>query len=232
MIFIDEIDSSNCSVSPLTDRTPEMDLSYNPLSGHHVTQLGYDLSECDPFACTFTFNTNTVFKKLTEISYYKNGNPKKVLKEILLINVSPEQQWNYMVSQILGWRIKLSSKYKITFRQFEIYPEFTKNGLIHAHGLLYSDSKGYASGYSLMMASVWSSMNKLDLRATWSINYQGKKDYAFAVCNNVEKWTEYIRKEFFDENDIKQLKEFSSKYVINLNRCGHGQQPNQVDDIR
>jgi len=199
MIFIDEIDSSNSSVSSLTDRTREMDLSYNPLSGHHITQLGYDLSECDAFACTFTFNTNTVFKKVQEISYYKNGKPKKSLKEILLINIEPELQWDYMKSQILGWRMKLSSKYKITFRQFEIYPEFTKNGLIHAHGLMYSDSKGYASGYSLMMASVWSSINKLDLRATWSINFQGKKDYAFAICNNVEKWYDYITKEFNED---------------------------------
>jgi len=215
MIFIDEIDSSNCSVSPLTDRTPEMDLSFNRISGTHFTMYGIDLSECDPYACTFTLPIDTIFSKVTEISYTKTGKQKKSLKEILLVNVTQEEQWYYLKSQIIGWMFKLQSKHGISFRQYQVYPEFTKNGLIHAHGLFYSTAHGYSTGYSLMMASVWSSLNKSDLRATWSINYQGKKDYAFALCNNVSKWTEYIQKEY-----------------KGIYRCGHGQQPSVGNDIR
>lgn len=195
--IINDFDTPLLHSVSLTDTMPlEMDSHPNSLSGLRAYSLGYDLSGCDALACTFTLPLDAVYKTVTDTSFSSTGRMKQVKKNLLVRDMSQSVQWSHLHGLIDKWLHRLATKFRFYFHHYQIYPEFTKNGLIHAHGLLYHDCGGYVSGRCAIFASEWCYISKSSIRATTKYNAFGKIDYAFAKCTNVPKWLEYIEKEY------------------------------------
>lgn len=199
--IINDFDDCDLHRVALTDPMPpaEPQVSSGALVGqrmYDVRRFNFDLSECDPLAFTFTLPLDSVYKVVTDTTYSSNGRMKQVKKNLLVRDMSPQVQWNHMQELIDKWRNRLETKFRLHFMQYEIYPELTQKGLIHAHGLLYHDCCNYVGGRCAIFAAEWCYISKGSVRATTKINHMGKIDYAFAKCSNVESWKKYITKEF------------------------------------
>lgn len=130
-----------------------------------------------PYALTFTFNAT-----------YMKDKP-------------PLEQWELFETKFYQW-IALFKKRMIAvqnhrdFLAYEVYPELTKSGTVHAHGLFY-----YSSNYDatrIVMSKAWVDKTKKDCGTT--LTAMKKKtpngyDYAFDKCHNVTSWRKYITKE-------------------------------------
>jgi len=135
-----------------------------------------DLQDCYAYALTFTFNSEHMKDK------------------------SPFTQWELFKETFDKWKSLFlkrmgalcNSRYIISY---EIYPELTKSGIIHAHALLY-----YNSNYQnirTIMSKCW-----VDKAKKYGVKMSAMKkktasgyDYAFDKCNNVDSWRKYITKE-------------------------------------
>lgn len=141
-----------------------------------------------PYALTFTFNTDhKIYKSYGE-------------EPVLLIDQSPSIQMMYFKKKFMAWLSDIKTNLLTTSRSiripaYEVYTEFTKQGLIHAHGLLYLNNN-YHSGVSNTMSSVWCNINIGVQRKSMTSYKKGKyADKAFDKCSDVLKWTKYITKE-------------------------------------
>ena len=136
-----------------------------------------DLQDCYPWALTFTFNAEVMKSK------------------------SPFTQWEIFKDTFVKWKILFikrmnalcNTRYIISY---EIYPELTKSGIIHAHALLYYNSN-YAN-IRTIMAKTWVDKAKqygVRLSSMKKKDPSGAYNYAFDKCNNVQSWRKYITKE-------------------------------------
>jgi len=146
-----------------------------------------------PFACTFTYNVNKVAEKKPEVKVFKNGNSRTKLIDCLLVNYDPLKQWQFFKKDFYTFCDKFNrAGYSVP--EYHLYPEFTAQGLIHVHALMYHDCQGWPAARAHLMASTWCKVSGARMVAQVKSNGHGN-DYAFAVCNDVIKWLQYIRKE-------------------------------------
>jgi len=132
-------------------------------------------------ACTWTYpTTKTIHSQTTK----------------LLMEQPFEVQTTIMLDDIMQKWLKKCNTFirKSELAKIEIYFEQTKQGLVHAHGLMYYNDVGLYNSIYLLMASAWAKISKGSVKAM-SKNVNGRVNHAFDKCNNVDKWKEYIRKE-------------------------------------
>ena len=154
----------------------------------HTIRQYFDMDQTTtPIACTWTYPTD---KKL-----YSD-------KKALLIDQSFDQQIKYMENDILKKWLRKCNTFirKSELCKIEIYYERTKQGQIHAHGILWYDDVGMYSQFYLLMASAWAKISGGSVKAM-SKTVNGRTNHAFDKCNNTEKWIEYIRKEQTEGNE-------------------------------
>lgn len=133
--------------------------------------------DCHPYALTFTFNAE------------------------FMRNKSPLEQWEIFEKKFNEWkalflRRSVALQNHRQFIAFEVYPELTKQNIVHCHGLFY-----YNSGYEnirTIMSKAWVDKTRKDCGT--SLSAMKKKtpkgyDYAFDKCHNVTSWRKYITKE-------------------------------------
>ena len=153
----------------------------------------------DPFAATFTFPVNHVFSKVYNLRYTKTGREIKTAKELYLIDQEQMRQWRYFIELYNRLVSRVQTKHYINIFAWELYPEFTKQGLIHVHGLLWFRSEGWGVGKSHAVASEWARLTKGSMRAYISHNANGTTSYAIAPCKDVEQWRKYSSKEYLNK---------------------------------
>lgn len=150
-----------------------------------LKKVGIVYDHC-AYALTFTFDLSHQIMK-----GYDN-------KE-LLVNQTKANQVAYFNKQFIKWYDRLcvnlaTTMYKVDIPAYEVYTEFTKNGLVHAHGLLYINNS-YTSGVGSVMTNIWCSINP---GVTWKAmsSKRGRFiDKAFDKCSNIPAWRKYISKE-------------------------------------
>lgn len=147
-----------------------------------------------PYAFTFTFPVDLVpvIKKI--ITNAKGQIIEKYIKNT--IGELPfSEQWVYFLKLFNVWLSRCEKAFPkgIGIGKFDIYPELTKQNVIHVHGLFYINSL-YFSGISDVCAMTWCKVSKASYKATIKHNAKGGIDKAFDKCTNVECWTQYILK--------------------------------------
>ena len=179
----------------LTDFTPVLLATRHRLPSTSLIKcpgLGRQL-ELKPFACTFTYANTKVVDKKPQTHVYKNGNSRTRYVDILLINLDPLQQWNQFKKDYYCFIDKFN-RLGFHIMEYELYPEFTAQGLIHVHGLLWHDSEGWTPARAHLMAATWCKVSGARMVAQIKSNGHGH-DYSFAQCNDIKAWHKYIKKE-------------------------------------
>lgn len=139
-----------------------------------------------PYAVTFTYNAEI-------LSGLLENEPRPIAK-----------QWQWFQNDFNSWINLFRRRCKAVadgthIACYEIYPELTKAGILHAHGLIYINNK-YPS-ISHIMSKAWVDKTRKkgnSMLAMRKKNYRNSYDYAFAICNNVPSWRQYITKEQSD----------------------------------
>ena len=183
---------------------PEIDNSgniLNSLSGEMFAwcndwRTNIEHHKLDAIAATFTFKTDYVYKQVVDIRYTKSGRQIKSTKGLLLIEAPQIIQWNVFRSIFDRLSERMQKKHYISIFGHEIYPEFTKKGLIHCHGILWIRGDGWLIGRSHALANEWARLTKGNMKSQVSYNANGTADYAFAPCKDIEQWMKYCRKEY------------------------------------
>jgi len=157
-----------------------------------------DLQDCFPYALTFTFNAENM-KERSPFSQWE------LFKEVF-------DKWKSLFLKRMG--ALCNERYIISY---EIYPELTKSGIIHAHALLY-----YNSNYQnirTIMSKCW-----VDKAKSFGVKMSAMKkktihgyDYAFDRCNNVDSWRKYITKEHVRYADKPALQINTKEITLEFN---------------
>jgi len=171
-----------------------------------TTKLSYDSGDIEymtPYAFTFTFPSD-----LIPLIREPHVNRKGILTESYIKTPMSELpfdvQWKYFLKLFKVWVNKLNNKLlgkTICFQKWDVYPELTKQGVLHAHGLFYINSM-YYSGVSDICAITWCNVSKCKQYATIKQNVKGGYDKAFDKCSNIESWTKYISKCYTPKNTL------------------------------
>jgi len=171
----------------------------NTISGMHYTKnnevdaVAWGIS---PHATTFTFPTDHVYKVVKEIRFLKNGREVQTKRSLLLKDQDQKIQFYYFCRLFDRLRDRIFKMHHFTPWGWELYPEFTKKGMIHMHGLMWFQTDGWAIGRCHAIASEWVKLSKGSLRALITHKPNGHTDYAIAPCQDVEAWLKYSKKEF------------------------------------
>ena len=158
------------------------------------TQRLWTNGEFVPFACNFNLpiehHKNITTMKFSE----KTGrNTTKVVKSFTR-NLDKSYQWSTLVGLIEKW-IDRIAKVGFIIPSYEIYGEFTSNGMIHAHGIVdVICSEAYAIGVGTILGAQWIKLTKGSMVSLAKKNLTGKFDYAFAKCNNLNNFLAYAKK--------------------------------------
>lgn len=142
-----------------------------------------DATYYTPYAVTFTYNADYILERIKD--------------DTKPINT----QWQWFQEDFTTWMNLFRRRCKsvadgTNIGCYEIYPELTKAGVLHAHGLIYINNK-YPS-ISHIMTKAWIDKTRRkgnSMLSTKKKNYRDSYDYAFSICNSVPKWREYITKE-------------------------------------
>lgn len=187
-IGIDDVDE-DIGVDALDRSTPQkVDTTFGSyFTRGYVEQVirkegGYDMHT--PYAITFTF----------PVSYRIKKNP------VLLCDMEKYDQYDHFLDLYNAWLKLLKRKLKSVMSKVEIpchevYCEYTKSGLIHAHGLIYINNN-YFTAVREIMAQQWKETCKGAKKSAMVKRKGENTDHAFDKCNNVKKWREYITKEY------------------------------------
>lgn len=147
-----------------------------------------------PFACNFNIPLdhckNITHNKLSK----KTGTLRPVVQKVYTKDLLKPFQWATMKELLTKWMNNLN-KQGWHISKTKIYGEFTSNGLIHAHGLVYIvSSRAYSIGISAIISKEWIKITKGSMNSLSKMNVQGKYDYAFAACNDVNAFLKYASK--------------------------------------
>jgi len=162
------------------------------------TKLSYDMGDIEyttPYAFTFTFPSDLV-PSIREPHVNRRGELVESYIKTPMGELPFNVQWKYFLKLFKVWVNRLNNKLlgkQICFQKWDIYPELTKQGVIHAHGLFYINSM-YYSGVSDICAMTWANVSKAKQHAMIKSNGKGGYDKAFDKCTNIESWTKYITK--------------------------------------
>lgn len=158
----------------------------------HPKVIGEDLL---PYAITFTLPS--------EYMMDVNDAVRVRLRDYQKVKEQPRhRQVSFMNSRIEEWAKKFQRTMKgmnkyFYIHSFEMYHEFTQQGIIHTHGLLLCNNN-YFGTTSDIMANLWVATNqgRKDLfTGVKKSALKRFKDHAFDKCNNITSWRKYITKE-------------------------------------
>lgn len=159
------------------------------LGNYCLKREGHSGKDCYAYAVTFAYNS-------------------KMMKDKLL-----SEQWYIFVQHFDQWKLLFLRRMNVMDNKdraiisYEIYPEVTKEGTIHAHGIIYYTSNYYES-ISHIMAKAWVDKTRKygnKLVAQRKVNHKGSYDYAFGKCNSIVSWRKYITKEHPRHYDLSPL---------------------------
>lgn len=152
----------------------------------------YDLT---PYAITFTLPSDYMIdiKDIPTVKYREYR---------LLKDQQKFLQVRFMETRIQEWlkkfkRCMRSMHQFFEIHSYEIYHEFTKQGIVHSHGLLLCNNN-YTRGTSDIMANMWVRCNpgrKGLFTGVKKISMKKGNDHAFDKCNSIANWRKYITKE-------------------------------------
>lgn len=148
-----------------------------------------------PYAVTFTYNADIMLDLVKDY------------------NDPVTRQWSWFQYDFNAWLNLFKRRCKSVadgtyVACYEIYPELTKAGVLHAHGLIYINNRYPAIAHIMSKAWVDKTRKKGNsMLAMKKKNYRNSYDYAFAICNDVAKWRQYITKEHGDEIHCLQYDE-------------------------
>lgn len=171
------------------------DVSENPCDYAFIkTQHLWTNGEVVAFACNFNLpiehHKNITTMKFSE----KTGkNTTKVVKSFTK-NLDKSYQWNTLIGLIEKWIDKIA-KVGFIIPSYEIYGEFTSNGMIHAHGIVdVICSEAYVIGVGTILGAQWIRLTKGSMVSLAKKNLANKFDYAFAKCSNRKNYIAYAKK--------------------------------------
>lgn len=170
--------STHCDkVIRLSDMAVSRVFDYTKHQLRYSAQRSLPLTDCYPYAVTFTFNREN------------------------MAHIDEYGQWDIFCHAFDKWKSLFlkrmtalaSNRY---FIAYEVYPEFTEAGTLHAHGLIYYSSN-YYQAVGKIMAKAWVDKTKqygTKMSAQRKKNAKGGYDNAFDGCSNVASWRKYITK--------------------------------------
>ena len=158
----------------------------------HNDVIGNDLS---PYAITFTLPSEYMMDVNDAVSVRLRDYQK-------VKDQPPHRQVSFMNSRIEDWLKKFRRSMRgmhqyFDIHSYELYHEFTQQGLIHTHGLLLCNNN-YYTGTSDIMANLWVRTNpgRKDLfTGVKKSSMKRNRDHAFDKCNHIPNWRKYITKE-------------------------------------
>lgn len=176
----------------------------NTISGLHYTKCenAHQWHGVKGHAATFTYPIEHVIKTVKETRWLKNGREIQTKKYLYLKDIPQKEQFYYFKDMFNKMNERLYKKFNFFIIGFELYPEFTKAGLIHIHGMLWFQPEGWAIGRCHAIASEWVRLTKGTLRALMKHNANGTTDYAIAPCQDIEAWMQYAKKESKNKNNL------------------------------
>jgi len=229
-LIINDFDASDTDVSKTCEfldslTRPETDTSgnvLNSLAGQSYCcstdiQLNINVHKLDPIAATFTFKTDYIYRTVENIRYTQTGRKILSKKSLLLIDAPQAIQWSIFKQHFMKLCERVYKKHYMNVFGYEIYPEFTKKGLIHCHGVLWIRGDGWLIGKSHALANEWARITKGNMKSQISYNADGTADYAFAPCKDIDAWLKYSKKEYNKYYDnlidrrVKEYQEFKNK---------------------
>lgn len=186
---IEEIDTRKAIISPLDEMIDKAE----KLGDLAFEQIG-DVSGCNPYSCTFTYNPYSRFS-LTDIydEYVQYDehiilkDPKKVTRTKQFGHWSFLNQYRIFRKHFKRWfqdMNKILDK-KDQLKGYKVYIEKTKCGTLHAHTIIFSNCN-YNEAFGNYSATIWARIAKGQVRAM-------KK--AFDKVHNLEQWNKYIIKD-------------------------------------
>lgn len=188
-IVIEEIDTRKAHQSDL-DRLVSTAQKMGDLAFAHK----FDISGCNPYACTFTYNPYSKFS-ITDIydQYVQYDetiilkDPKKLIRTRQFGYFTFTDQYRIFVKHFKRWVTgmnKILDK-KDQLRGWEVYIEKTKIGTLHAHAILWSNCN-YDQAFGNYSATIWAQIGKGQVRAM---------NGAFGKVSSMESWNKYIIKD-------------------------------------
>lgn len=208
-LTISEFDASDTDVSKTCEildslTRPETDVSGNILNTLAGTSYccscdiptNITMFKLDPIAATFTFRPDFEYRKVLDVRYTKTGRKIESQKGLHLIDAPQAMQWQVFKGLFIKLCERVYKKHYMNIFGYEIYPEFTKKGLIHCHGILWIRGEGWLIGKSHALANEWARISKGNMKSQISYNANGTADYAFAPCRNLDEWRKYCMKEY------------------------------------
>jgi len=192
--FNDSPQDGSMAYVSLTDVCPMETPTATPTCTYKMSYSSM-INDGIPFACNF--NVPLDHSKNHTTSYFndKTNSVKTQITKVFTKSLPKEIQWKLLTEIIEKWLKSCEKTHKFRFTGYEIYGEFTSNGMIHAHGIVYFQvSKAYAMGVSAVISNSWLRMTKGNINSLSKMNSLGNIDYAFGYCNSVPKYLEYASK--------------------------------------
>lgn len=182
-------DFRNASLTDVSEN-PSPDTTYV----FKMKTLFHEDKETVPFACNF----NLPFEHCQHLTQHKLSKSKGIIRPKVTKSYTKDLdkplQWERMRQLLDKWIRNLHKQYWMITRA-EIYGEFTANGLIHAHGIVWIIcAPAYAPGISALISKEWIRITKGSMASLAKTNAAGKFDFAFSKCNNVQNFLAYASK--------------------------------------
>lgn len=165
----------------------------------------YEMFDCKALAATFTYPIDHIQQKVIDVKYTKSGRRIESKRDLLLIDAPQDIQWIIFKNHFEKLRERIYKKHYFVIFGYELYPEFTKQGLIHVHGVLWLQTLGWDIGRSYAIASEWARITKGNMKAYVKRNANGTTSYAIAPVSNITEWLKYCKKEYIEKGEIFNL---------------------------
>lgn len=182
--------------SPTESRTKLMDIFDSRDRKLILRNQGYLMFE-KPFAVTFTFPP--IFKRLFRGKWRETNFLETSGNDQVEIFQEMFDRWLPLVKRRL-----YAVQNTRSVACYEIYGEYTQQGILHAHGLIYITAP-YPNAVRHILMKAWSDVcHGASMIAMKKKNCRGGYNYAMDLCNDVKAWRKYITKEHlqFADNPV------------------------------
>lgn len=190
-LIIDEIDTRD----PKAMRTHlDERIATATKLGDLVIEDTIDISGCNNYSCTFTYNPNSRFSITETYDKYMLvdesvivQDPKKLTRTRQFGHYSFFDQYKIFCRHFKRWIKDLNAVIdkKDKIRGYQVYIEKTKCGTLHAHSIIFTPCN-YIEGFSTIAGTLWSRIAKGHVRAMKG---------AFDQVHDMKAWRNYIEKD-------------------------------------
>lgn len=186
---VEEIDTRHKSISPL-DEMLEKAKTLGDLAFESVD----DVSGCNPYSCTFTYNPFAKFSLSDTYDEYVQYDEHVILKDPKKITRTKQfgyfnfiDQYRIFQKHFKRWYKDMNSilDKKDKLKGYSVYIEKTKLGTLHAHTIIYSNCN-YNEAFGHYSATIWARIAKGQVRAM---------NGAFDKVHDMQAYNKYIIKD-------------------------------------